>query len=36
LDALKRRDGEAARAAIVADISDAALYIEKTGNLANT
>ncbi|MBD9475341.1 GntR family transcriptional regulator [Achromobacter sp. ACM01] len=36
LDALKHRDGEAARAAIVADISDAALYIEKTGNLANT
>ncbi|WP_052097519.1 GntR family transcriptional regulator [Achromobacter sp. RTa] len=36
LDALERRDAEGARAAIVADISDAALYIEKTGNLANT
>ena len=32
---LKRRDAEGARNAIVADISDAAQYIEKAGNLAN-
>lgn len=36
LGALERRDAEGARAAVVADISDAALYIEKTGNLAYT
>lgn len=36
LQALRRRDAEAARDAVVADISDAAAFIEKTGNLAQT
>ncbi|MBB1596527.1 GntR family transcriptional regulator [Achromobacter sp. UMC46] len=36
LAALRRRDAEGARDAVVADISDAAAYIEKTGNLAIT
>ncbi|OZI70812.1 GntR family transcriptional regulator [Bordetella genomosp. 12] len=35
VDALRRRDAEGARQAVVQDISDAAEYIEKTGNLAN-
>ncbi|MBP6018087.1 MAG: GntR family transcriptional regulator [Burkholderiaceae bacterium] len=36
LEALKDRNTEKVRKAIIADISDAALFIEKTGNLPNT
>jgi DNA-binding GntR family transcriptional regulator len=36
LQALRRRDPDGARDAVVADISDAAAFIEKTGNLTQT